>query len=192
MKQRHKNLCTTSAPICRRGFLKLGAALAVTSMGSSLANANSIQVYGERSLLLHNLHTGENLNTVYWAEGQYIPDALSEINHILRDHRTDESSQIDPLLLNLLHQIYTELDAKQPFQIISGYRSPTSNATLVATTAGVAKHSLHMDGKAVDIRLPGYDLIQLHQIAVAMRAGGVGNYPASDFVHIDVGRVRTW
>jgi len=192
MKHHLKNFSHTLAPICRRGFLKLGAALAVTSMGSSLANAKTMQTSGERSLLLHNLHTGEILNTVYWAEGQYIPDALNEINHILRDHRTDESSQIDPLLVNLLHQIYTELDAKQPFQIISGYRSPASNATLVATTAGVAKHSLHMDGKAIDIRLPGYDLRQLHQVAVAMRAGGVGYYPASDFVHIDVGRVRTW
>ena len=192
MKHHLKNFSHTLAPICRRGFLKLGAALAVTSMGSSLANAKTMQTSGERSLLLHNLHTGEILNTVYWAEGQYIPDALNEINHILRDHRTDESSQIDPLLVNLLHQIHTELDAKQPFQIISGYRSPTSNATLVATTAGVAKHSLHMDGKAIDIRLPGYDLRQLHQVAVAMRAGGVGYYPASDFVHIDVGRVRTW
>jgi len=192
MTTRFKKPCASPRHLYRRGFLKFSAAFVLTGMHSGLASAKSLSLVSERSLSLYNLHTGENLNTVYWADGQYIPDAIGGINRILRDHRTGESSQIDPLLLNLLHRIHAQLDVAQPFHIISGYRSPASNATLAATTSGVAKHSLHMDGKAIDIRLPGCDLDQLRQMALAMKAGGVGYYPESDFVHIDVGRVRSW
>lgn len=192
MTTRFKKAGASPRLVYRRGFLKFSAAFVLTGLHSGLAAAKSLSSVSERSLSLYNLHTDERLNTVYWADGQYVPDAMADINRILRDHRTGESCQIDPLLLNLLHRIHAQLDAAQPFHIISGYRSPASNATLAATTSGVAKHSLHMDGKAIDIRLPGCGLDQLRQIALAMQAGGVGYYPESDFVHVDVGRVRHW
>jgi uncharacterized protein YcbK (DUF882 family) len=146
----------------------------------------------EKSLSLYNTHTGEGLNAVYWVEGEYLPEALAAVDHVLRDHRTDEIKPIDPQLLDLLHAIRKELGCHQPFHIISGYRSPTTNAYLRAVSRGVAEHSLHMDGKAVDLRLPGWAAFTVRGVAVDLRLGGVGYYPRSEFVHVDVGRIRHW
>ena len=176
----------------RRRFLALGAGVLAGATLARPALAQSVVLPPERSLAFHNLHTGESLKTVYWADGGYVPGSLAEINYLLRDFRNDEVKAIHPDLLDLLHAITDRLGTSKPIQLISGYRSPTTNAMLHARSNGVAVHSLHMDGMASDIRIPGHDLRELHQAALALRGGGVGYYPESDFVHVDVGRVRRW
>jgi uncharacterized protein YcbK (DUF882 family) len=173
-------------PLSRRSFIKLGVFAAVA--GPKLVMAANAP---ERSLSFYNLHTAEQLKVVYWAEGGYVPESLAQINHVLRDHRTGNVHDIDRRLLDLLAQVRTKLDTKEPFQIISGYRSPQTNALLQGRSKGVAKHSLHMDGMAADIRIQGRSLELIRDVARSMKLGGVGYYP-SQFVHVDVGRVRTW
>ena len=145
-----------------------------------------------RQVSLHNLHTGESLNAVYWEQGRYVPDALTEVNKVLRDFRTGDVHPIDPQLLDLLDKLSVKTEAKAPFQVISGYRSPHTNALLHERSHGVATHSLHMKGMAIDIRHPDLDLASLHQAALELKGGGVGYYPSSDFVHVDVGPIRRW
>ena len=145
-----------------------------------------------RSLFLMNLHTEESLETVYWSRGEYIEEALVEINYLLRDHRTGEIKAIDKRLLDLLYAIRKKLETQGPFQIISGYRSPSTNALLCRRSSGVAKGSLHQKGKAADIRVPGRRLSSLRNVARDLKRGGVGYYPNANFVHVDVGRVRYW
>jgi uncharacterized protein YcbK (DUF882 family) len=178
----------------RRLFLKwalLAAAPFVAPPGVSLAQLHD-PISSERSLSFYNPHTGESLKTLYWAEGAYLSDALAEINHILRDHRTDEMKPIDARLLDLLYTIHRKLRTRQPFHIISGYRCPSTNALLRAKSRMVAKNSLHLYGKAADVRLPHSDLSALRRVAISLRGGGVGYYPKSQFVHVDVGKVRYW
>lgn len=175
--------------VSRRKFLKLGLLAAAMPLPAS---ASAWLAAPERRLSFHNLHTGENLDLPYWVQGDYVPDALAEINHVLRDYRTDQVAAIDTRLLDLLDRVKAELGTAQPFQVISGYRSPATNHMLSERSSGVAKHSLHMEGKAIDIRIPGVALADLRKTGLALQGGGVGYYPASDFVHLDVGRVRTW
>jgi uncharacterized protein YcbK (DUF882 family) len=172
-------------PLSRRSFLKLGALAAVA--GPQILKAST----PERSLSLYNLHTAEKLKVVYWADGAYVPESLEAINRVLRDHRTGNVHEIDRRLLDLLSQVRATLDTSEPFQIISGYRSPATNAMLHERSNGVAKHSLHMDGMAADVRVEGRSLEVLRNVARSLKSGGVGYYP-SQFVHVDVGRVRTW
>jgi len=182
----------------RRRFLKFGlqfgaGAATALFLPNALASPSSpASTQPERKLSLLNLHTGESLKTTYWAEGQYQIDELTAINHILRDHRTGDIHQMDKTLLELLNVLHDKVDGKQPFQIISGYRSPKTNASLNKKSNGVAKKSLHMQGKAIDIRLPGCKLSDLRKAAINCQTGGVGYYPKSDFIHIDTGRVRRW
>ena len=174
----------------RREFLLLGAGATATLIvrtGFAMPNATL-----ERALGFYNTHTDEILETVYWAQGKYQPEGLREINRILRDHRTGDVHHMDESLLDLLYLLQAKTGRKNRFHIISGYRSPATNAMLSARSAGVAKRSYHMQGKAIDIRLPGYDLKKLHQAALALKAGGVGCYPSSNFIHVDVGPVRHW
>ena len=145
-----------------------------------------------RRLKIFNLHTGERLDAVYWERGRYIEGALRDINYILRDFRANEIKAIDPELLDLLCRLHRNLITEEPFHLISGYRSAATNAMLAARSEGVAHRSLHIDGKAADIRVPGRSLSLVRRVALAMRGGGVGYYPSSDFVHVDVGRVRWW
>lgn len=145
-----------------------------------------------RFLAFNNLHTGETTKLIYWEKGRYIKGALSEINHVLRDHRTGDVARIDPMLLDQLFVLHNKLESRTPFQVISGYRSPKSNAMLRAHSKGVAKHSMHTEGRAIDIRLQDARLINVRNAALAMKAGGVGYYPESQFVHVDTGRVRHW
>jgi len=181
--------------LSRRRFLgwsAAGAALALPILSMPhIANASAI-VSNQRKLAFNNLHTGETLKTVYWEGGDYVPGALGEINHILRDYRTNDVHAIDERLLDLLNTLHQKLGSQVPFSVISGYRSPKTNAALAEASNGVAKHSLHMQGQAIDIHLEDVALKDLHRGAIALRRGGVGYYPASDFVHVDVGRVRTW
>jgi uncharacterized protein YcbK (DUF882 family) len=184
----------------RRSFLQWGAlsALTVSSFPSVLSasalstSSTSFDLLSERSLSFHNLHTGENLKTVYWTEGEYIPDSLSEIHHILRDFRTGDVYPIDPRLLDLMCKLRTTMETNASFEIISGYRSPKTNAALHSQSSGVAENSLHLKGMATDLRLPDRSLAALRKAALSLKAGGVGYYPASQFVHVDVGRVRSW
>ncbi|MEN3275083.1 MAG: hypothetical protein V7631_873 [Massilia sp.] len=175
----------------RRSFLKSSVALASVIGMPALAKAAQ-SAPGERTLRLYNTHTGESLRRVFWAEGQFIPDALQDINKLLRDHRNNKIAPIDPKLLLLVNEVSNKFGDGQQLHIISGYRSPESNAKLAARSNGVARHSMHMDGKAIDIRLPGKNLAQLHKAAMSLRGGGVGYYPDSQFVHMDTGRVRYW
>lgn len=177
----------------RRGFLKLGLMASVMTLCPGRA-FGLIQPFlsPERSVSFYNTHTGERLKTVYWAQGNYLPEALADINHILRDHHTGETKPIDTHLLDLLYAIHTKLQARHPFYVVSGYRCPATNAFLRRLHKGVAKNSLHMWGKAVDIRLPSSRLSLLRRAAIDLKLGGVGYYPRSKFVHVDVGRVRYW
>ena len=179
--------------ISRRRFIKLGtlATLAIMSPCPSFA-ARGNRLSPERSLSFYNIHTQESLSTVYWAKGRYVSEALADIDHILRDHRAEKTKPIDTRLLDLLYGIAMELEAGEPFHIISGYRSPKTNALLHRHGRGTAKHSLHMHGKAIDIQLPDCRLPLLRRVAMRLRGGGVGYYPHSNFVHVDVGRVRYW
>jgi uncharacterized protein YcbK (DUF882 family) len=159
---------------------------------SAAAPTRAAAVSGVRRVWVHNLHTGDKLDAVYFENGRYVPDALAEAMKVLRDWRNGEEHVMDPRLFDALHGIHQKLEISAPFQIISGYRSPETNAMLHARSEGVASHSQHMLGKASDIRVEGVELSRLHQAALAQGAGGVGFYPVSDFVHVDVANVRTW
>jgi uncharacterized protein YcbK (DUF882 family) len=144
-----------------------------------------------RSLSLYNLHTGERLTTVYWEKGEYVPSALDQVNYILRDFRQNEIKPIDPTLLDLLVALRDRLQSSANYEVISGYRSPLTNAMLHSRSEGVAAHSLHMEGRAIDINLPGRPLGLVRLAALSLQRGGVGYYP-DRFVHVDTGRVRRW
>lgn len=177
----------------RRRFLGTGGRWLVTGALLPLAQPALASLPGARSLSLDHTHTSERLALVYALGEQFVPQALSSLNHFLRDHYSGEAGLMDPRLFHLLHQIRQELRVQQPFQIISGYRSPATNQTLRTTRGGgVAKHSLHMDGKAIDVRLPGVPLADLRDAALALGMGGVGFYPREQFVHVDTGPVRRW
>jgi len=173
----------------RRRFLQLGLGLSATL---ALPTVFARSGLADRKLALHNLHTGESINATYWAEGEYQSSELAAINRILRDHRTGDVMKMDPKLVNLLHLLHDSVDGKKPFDVISGYRSPITNANLQKTSSGVAKKSFHMRGKAIDLALPGRDLAKLRSAALAINAGGVGYYPKSGFIHVDTGPIRSW
>jgi uncharacterized protein YcbK (DUF882 family) len=179
--------------LSRRGFLKTGMlALGACLCPQALMGALRPSFSTERVLSVYNLHTGEKLKSVYWSQGLYDLQALAEINYVLRDFRTGEIKPIDTGLLDLLHSLHSILGSGDMLHVVSGYRSPETNARLREFDSGVAGKSLHIEGKAADIRLPGCSLKSLHKAAVALQVGGVGYYPSHDFVHVDVGRVRYW
>ncbi len=173
--------------LSRRSLVCAGAAGVMSAAAPAWASTPAV-----RRLSLLNLHTDERCDVVYREAGRCVPDALAEVNHVLRDFRTGDVHDIDTGLLDLLTDLAARLDTSGPFHVISGYRSPKTNAMLAANSSGVANHSLHMDGKAIDIRLPDRKLTDLRDTALAMQRGGVGYYAQSDFVHVDTGRVRRW
>lgn len=174
--------------LARRAFLRL-AAVAPFATLAPLRAASGVE--RPRALSFYNTHTGESLRSVYWAEGRWVAEGTSAIERMLRDHRTDEVHAIDRRLLDLLHRLVVELETDEPFHVVSGYRSAATNAAL-AKSGGVSPRSLHLVGAAIDFRVPGRSLADVRSAALALRGGGVGYYPASDFVHVDVGRVRWW
>ena len=175
--------------LSRRAFaFRLAAAVPVLTMPQELFGASA----ETRALSFTHLHTGERLEAEYFAGGAYLPDAVSAITHLLRDFRTDEVHAIDRNLLDLLHGLSTITGTRRPYQVISGYRSPATNRMLRQHSEGVAAHSLNMEGQAIDVRLADVPLGHLREAALSIRGGGVGYYPASNFVHVDTGRVRTW
>ena len=147
---------------------------------------------GERRLQLRNLHTGENLKATYWADGKYISETMRDVAYFLRDHRTGDKHRIDAGLMDILHDLQLRIGGRNEFHVVSGYRSPKTNKMLGSRSGAVAKNSLHMHGKAIDIRLPGTNLSKLRKAALSMHAGGVGYYPQANFIHVDTGRFRTW
>ena len=186
--------------VVRRNLLKLGlgAMASATLIGApALSHAADLAqaatpVSSLRCVAMDNLHTGETMEAVYWEQGDYIPDVLDAVNNHLRDFRTGDVHAIDPRLLDLLDQIAARVETKTRFQVISGFRSQATNAMLHEQSAEVAKKSLHTQGMAIDVRLPDVALEHLHNAALSVCAGGVGFYPESNFVHLDVGPVRTW
>ncbi len=175
--------------LLKSGLILLAGAALPTESLARLANKS----LPERSISFYNTHTGEQLKRVaYWADGRYVPESLRRINHILRDHRTGEVRKIDVELLDMLFTIQSRLQVREPLHIISGYRSQKSNAQLRKKSKGVAKKSFHTKGQAIDLRIPGRDLRDVRKVALAMKQGGVGFYPGSEFVHIDTGPFRSW
>jgi uncharacterized protein YcbK (DUF882 family) len=179
----------------RRKVLRLAGCALLAAGTASLVAPSALATtpaQGARALALLNTHTGDRFSAAYWEQGNYIPDAMAAIKHVMRDYRNNEVHDIDPRLLDELSRLNGLVGAAAPYQIISGYRSPATNAMLHANSEGVASHSLHMEGKAIDIRMAGVELPRLHDAALSMQSGGVGFYPASDFIHVDTGRVRRW
>jgi uncharacterized protein YcbK (DUF882 family) len=190
----HKN----GSAVNRREILKAGLVAGTALIGSAAAGtAQATSLMFERkgsfNINFRNVHTGEKFEGVYRVGDRYLPEAFDRINHVLRDFRTGEEFPIDPRVIDMMYMLRHETELKDKrFDVLSGYRSPKTNAKLRKASTGVAKRSLHMTGQAIDLRLPGYDTYQLRKIAVGMKAGGVGYYRGSDFVHMDSGRVRTW
>lgn len=178
----------------RRTFLKrsLMVAACISFPVSAFARIPVISST-EKRLSFFNIHTGESVrDLLFWDGREYVLENIARLDQLLRDHRTNEIHNIDPELFDILFALTRRLDSSRPFHIISGYRSPKTNAMLRQGSSGVASRSLHMKGMAIDIRMPGRDLSSLRKAAVALKGGGVGFYPDSDFVHIDTGRVRYW
>jgi uncharacterized protein YcbK (DUF882 family) len=167
----------------RRRLLK-GIALA------PLGLAPAARAAADRAIAFRHTHTGERLEIVYFSRGEYLPAALARVDWLLRDFRTGEARQMDRRLLDALHTLAAS--SGREFEVISGYRSPRTNAQLHKASSGVAVHSLHLEGRAIDVRLAGMHTARLRDAAVALGLGGVGYYPKSDFIHIDTGRVRAW
>ncbi|MEI8360361.1 MAG: DUF882 domain-containing protein [Deltaproteobacteria bacterium] len=150
------------------------------------------QTRGARSISLYNTHTSESVNVDYFVDGRYDRESLEEIDRVLRDYHTDEIIPIDPAVIEQLHEVRAALDSNSAYNVFSGYRSPETNALYRQMRGGVAEHSYHVRGKAIDLNLPGRDLRQIRTAALSMQSGGVGYYPWGGFVHIDSGPVRRW
>jgi uncharacterized protein YcbK (DUF882 family) len=176
----------------RRAFLRGSAACVLSAAVPGIAMATPSPGRDLRTLTFDNIHTGERLAADYFVNGCYDPAVLQAVNHVLRDYRTGDVHPIDPRLLDLLHDLNARLETNASYQVISGFRSPLTNAMLHERSSGVASKSLHTQGMAIDIRIPGCALAAVHANALALGRGGVGLYPTSDFVHVDVGRVRKW
>ena len=186
-------MTTSSKGLTRRGVLSAFAATAVMA-APTYANAfGFMKGAGDvRRLRMFSQRSGERIDTVYWIDGDYIPEALTEINHFMRDWRTNGVIDFDTRTIDIMAASHRILDSNTPFQMLSGYRSPQTNAMLRSRSRSVARNSLHMKGQAVDLRLEGRSVRQIASAAASCSAGGVGRYSRSNFVHVDCGDVRTW
>ncbi|MFN3642403.1 MAG: YcbK family protein [Gemmobacter sp.] len=181
------------AAVSRRRLLGIFAA-GIVAAAPTYSNAFGIlRGAGDiRRLRMHNGRSGESIDTIYWLEGKYIPEVMKEINHFMRDVRSGASRSIDPRTIDIIAATHRILDVTEPYMLLSGYRSPATNATLRARSRGVAKDSLHMRGQAADLRLKSRSVNQMARAAEACASGGVGRYSRSNFVHMDCGPIRTW
>ncbi|MEZ5911993.1 MAG: DUF882 domain-containing protein [Paracoccaceae bacterium] len=184
---------SNSTALTRRGLLRAFAATAVVA-APTYANAfGFLKGSGDiRRVRMYSGRTGESLDTIYWIEGEYIPEALKEINHFMRDWRTNTAVGIDARTIDIMAAAHSLMDVSEPYMLLSGYRSPQTNAMLRTKSRGVARNSLHMKGQAADLRLKSRSVGQMAKAAQACAAGGVGRYSRSNFVHMDCGPVRTW
>jgi uncharacterized protein YcbK (DUF882 family) len=181
----------------RRLFLRQGGRLAAAALPLAVLHLKPAHALRQpdaaRVLALSHTHTGERLALAYAGGEGYLPPALQALDHFLRDHYSGAVGRMDPGLYDQLHAILAALGTQRPYEVISGYRAPATNQRLQRQGAGgVATRSLHLEGRAIDVRLPGVPLAELRDAALSLRAGGVGFYPGSAFVHIDTGRVRRW
>jgi uncharacterized protein YcbK (DUF882 family) len=172
-------------------LLVLTVALGLVAAGAAIKPA-SVRAADARQLSFYHTHTNRSLDVVYYANGEYVDSALDEINRFLKDFRTGDVAEINPQLLDLLHDVRSELGSEATYEVISAYRSPKTNEMLRATTSGVAKKSQHVEGNAIDVRLRGIRTTALRDTAMRLQRGGVGFYEKSDFVHVDMGPVRNW
>jgi uncharacterized protein YcbK (DUF882 family) len=178
--------------VSRRSFLLKTTQIALGLTVVSIPSISCAKVLGKRSLAFYHTHTQQELNVTYAWGKVYNPKALSQISQYLRDYKTGQTHPIDPKLLDILWAIQGEMGRKGVYEVISGFRSPLTNKKMREKYSGVAEHSLHMQGKAIDIRYSGIDTDQIQQCAIEMKSGGVGYYAKSDFVHLDTGEYRTW
>ena len=177
----------------RRGLLRAFAATAVTAAPTYSNAFGFLRGAGDiRRIRMHSGRSGEAIDTIYWIEGDYIPEALAEINRFMRDWRTNSTTDIDTRAIDIWAASHNLLEADAPYLMLSGYRSPETNAMLRSRSRAVARNSLHMKGQAADLRLSGRSVSQIASAAVACSAGGVGKYTGSNFVHMDCGPVRVW
>ena len=179
--------------LTRRGLIAAFAATAV-SAAPYYANASGFLRGGGdiRRLRMYSGRTGERLDAIYWIEGRYVPEVLAEINFFMRDWRDNRQTRIDTRTIDIMSASHRLLQVNEPYALLSGYRSPQTNAMLRARSNNVARESLHMKGEAADLRLRSRSVRQMSQAAAALNAGGVGSYSRSDFVHMDCGPVRSW
>jgi uncharacterized protein YcbK (DUF882 family) len=185
------NDCSLS--ITRRGLLGAFAATALVAAPTYSKAAGFLRGGGDiRRLKMYSGRTGERIDTIYWVEGKYIKDAVKEINAFMRDWRTNEVINVDTRTVDIMAAAHNLMDVNEPYMLLSGYRSPKTNAMLRSRSRGVAKNSLHMKGQAADLRLGSRSVHQMAKAAAACRAGGVGRYSGSNFVHMDCGPVRQW
>ncbi|MCE8007791.1 DUF882 domain-containing protein [Aestuariivita sp.] len=183
----------TSIGLSRRALLGAFAATAMTAAPTFASAAGFLRGAGDiRRIRMYSGRTGERIDMVYWIEGKYIKDALKEVNHFMRDWRTDDVKGMDIRTIDIMAAAHNLMDANEPYMLLSGYRSPKTNAMLRSRSGGVARNSLHLKGQAADLRLGSRSVSQMAKAAIACRAGGVGKYSRSNFVHMDCGAVRSW
>jgi len=178
--------------INRREILKLGLAgtlATVVPLGFSSDAQASRHTW---RVGFRHAHTGESFNGVYRVGDKYLPEAFERLNYVLRDFRTGEVFPMDPRVIDIMAIIQRKAKSRNPIEIFSGYRSPKTNNGLRRNTSGVAKNSFHMYGQALDLHIDNYSTSKLRKIAMGLRAGGVGYYPKSQFIHVDTGKVRSW
>lgn len=184
---------STSGVVTRRALLGAFAATAVTAAPVYSNVFGFLKGAGDiRRLRMYSGRTGERMDMIYWVEGEYIKEALKEVNHFMRDWRQNSSIAIDTRAIDIMSAAHNMMDVTEPYLLLSGYRSPQTNAMLRSRSRGVAKKSLHMKGQAADLRLKSRSVSQISKAAAACNAGGVGRYSGSNFVHMDCGPVRVW
>jgi uncharacterized protein YcbK (DUF882 family) len=179
--------------VTRRGLLGVFAATAVVAAPTYSNAFGLLKGSGDiRRIRMYSGRTGESIDTIYWIEGEYIPEVLKEVNHFMRDWRSDETIKMDMRTIDIMAASHRLMDVSEPYMLLSGYRCPKTNAMLRSKSSGVAKNSLHMKGQAADLRLKSRSVGQMAKAAAACSAGGVGKYSRSNFVHMDCGPVRSW
>ncbi|MEO9652918.1 MAG: DUF882 domain-containing protein [Roseobacter sp.] len=179
--------------LTRRSLLGAFAATAVTAAPTFANAAGFLRGGGDiRRIRMYSGRTGERMDTIYWIEGKYVPEAVKEINHFMRDWRTDGVKSMDLRTIDIMAAAHNMMDVDEPYLLLSGYRSPQTNAMLRSRSRNVAKNSLHMKGQAADLRLSTRSVSQMARAAAVCKGGGVGKYSRSNFVHMDCGVVRTW
>ena len=184
---------TASGTFTRRGILGAFAATAVVAAPTYSKAAGFLRGAGDiRSIKMYSGRTGERISMIYWIEGDYIKDAVTEVNRFMRDWRTNDVYKMDLRTIDIMAAAQNLLNTDEPYMLLSGYRSPKTNAMLRSRSRGVAKNSLHLKGQAADLRVNGRSVSQIARAAASCRAGGVGRYSGSNFVHMDCGPVRTW
>lgn len=182
-----------SSGVSRRGLLGAFAATAAAAAPIYPASAGFLRGGGDiRRIRMFSERTGERMDTIYWIDGEYIGEAVREVSLFMRDWRNGQAVQIDTRAIDIMAATHNLLEVEEPYMLLSGYRSPQTNAMLASRSSGVARNSLHMRGQAADLRLDGRSVNQVARAAMACQAGGVGRYSGSGFVHMDCGDVRTW